>query len=326
MVDACDFLSIDKPVLQGAMGAVARHDLVVGVANAGGLGTLSYLPPEAFRHEMKRIEDSLEGRTFAANLLLPIIVKEHVEACLESRVPIVTLFYGFDENILRALKEAGKTVLFQVGSLEEASKVFAAGADGVIVQGYEAGGHVRGNERLADLLPAVKDAFPDHLVCGAGGIHDAQSAEACRNLGADAVAAGTRFLASPEAAAHTAYKERLIEASETVVTNLFGVGWRDPHRVVPNAAIKTWCQGGRDGPAWLPFLHFIIRMASKLSGPGGAADLTAQQTLGRPLYTPASLTPEMDASLVDVVALYAGECVKDIHDLQPVANTVDALA
>ena len=76
----------------------------------------------------------------------------------------------------------------------------------MIVQGYEAGGHIRGC--LEDLLPKIKNAFPDHVVCGAGGIYDHVSAEACRGLGADGVCSGTRFLASPEASAHTAYKNR----------------------------------------------------------------------------------------------------------------------
>ena len=163
-MDACDFLSIEKPVLQGAMGAVARHDLVVAVSRAGGLGTLSYLPPNMFKSELDRVRNSLGETTYAANLLLPIIEKAHVEACLESDVPIVSLFYGFDEKIIKALKDAGKIVLFQIGSLKEAQKVFAAGVDGVIVQGVEAGGHVRGKTPLADLLPQIKEMFPDKFV------------------------------------------------------------------------------------------------------------------------------------------------------------------
>ncbi|MEM6534259.1 MAG: nitronate monooxygenase [Pseudomonadota bacterium] len=326
MIDACDFLSIDKPVLQGAMGAVARHDLVVAASGAGGLGTLSYLPPAFFAAEMERIQDSLGKRRFAANLLMPIISKAHVEACLNSDVPIVTVFYGFNQNMVSALKEAGKIVLFQIGSLQEARKVIAAGADGVIVQGHEAGGHVRGKSRLADLLPQVRDAFPNKLVCGAGGIHDAESADACRALGADAVCAGTRFLASPEAVAHPAYKALLVDASRTVMTNLFGVGWRDPHRVVPNAAVEKWCDGeGRD-PAWMPILHGLTRIASKIGGSDGGAAMTARQTLSRPLYTPNALLPGMDEALLDVVALYAGECVQHIHALQGARETVAELA
>lgn len=325
-MDACDFLSIDKPVLQGAMGGVARHDLVVAVSKSGGLGTVSYLPPQMFADEMKQVEQSLSGTTFAANLLLPVITDVHVKACLDSSVPIVTLFYGFDQKIVSALKDAGKIVLFQVGSLDEAKRVIAAGADGVIAQGYEAGGHIRGKKRLSDLLSEIRSAFPQHLVCGAGGIHDGASADACRNLGADAVASGTRFLATPEAAAHPAYKQRLVEAAETVATNLFGVGWRDPHRVVPNEAVKKWCKPDGREPSWLSLVHAMTRVVAKLSSSDGSAALTAKQSLGRPLYTPASLSPEMPAEMIEVVAVYAGECVRDINDIRPARQIVEELA
>lgn len=326
MVDACDFLSIEKPVLQGAMGGIARHELVVSVSRAGGLGTLSYLPPNRFSTELGRVSESLNGRTFAANLLLPIISKEHVVACVQSDVPIVTLFYGFKQSVVSELKDAGKIVLFQVGSLEEAKRVVAAGCDGVIVQGYEAGGHVRGKERLADLLPRVREALPAKLVCGAGGIHDRQSADACRALGADAVCSGTRFLASFEASAHESYKKRLIDSSETVVTNLFGVGWRDPHRVIPNAAVRKWCKrDGRD-PAWLPIIHAFTRMLSRVSSSDGGARIAARQSLSSPLYTPSSLTPEMSDSMIEVVALYAGECVGHIDRLRSAEEIVSELA
>ena len=326
MIDACDFLSIEKPVLQGAMGAVARHDLVVAVSKGGGLGTLSYLPPEAFRKELAQIEDSLEGRAFAANLLMPIISKAHVEACLQSDVPIVSIFYGFSKAIVSALKDANKKVLFQVGSVDEAKLVVAKGADGVIVQGHEAGGHIRGTERLAILLPKVREALPNHLVIGAGGIHDAESAAACRSLGADAVCSGTRFLASPESAAHPSYKQRLISDSSTIVTRLFGVGWRDSHRVMANAATRKWLREDGNEPALLPAVHAVTRVLSRLAGGDGGAALTARQVLSRPLYTPSCLTVEMNEALLEVVALYAGECVREVRELQSAATTVARLS
>ena len=327
MVDTCDVLSIEKPVLQGAMGAVARYDLTAAVSRAGGLGTLSYLPPSFFEAELKRLEADLQGQTFAANLLMPIIEKRHVEACLNSAVPVVTFFYGFDQKILDAMKDSGKKVLFQIGSLEEARTVISAGADGVIAQGYEAGGHVRGTTPLAELLPQVKAAFPDHVVAGAGGVVDKATADACRALGADAVCAGTRFLASPEAAAHSAYKARILTAEDTVVTNLFGLGWRDPHRVIPNAATQKWLSDDGREPAWMPMLHGVANTLSKLAPPSdGGAAMTARQSLGRPLYTPNSLVPELDESKLELVALYAGAAVGQVKELWPAAKTVEELA
>ncbi len=314
------------------MGSVARHDLVVAVSKAGGLGTLSYLPPKLFINELLRIEQSLSDTTFAINLLMPVITRAHVEASLESSASVVTIFYGFDQEIVTALKEKGKTVLFQVGSLREAQKVVAAGADGVIAQGFEAGGHIRGSTRLNDLLPQIKDAMPGTFVAGAGGIHDSKSANACRANGADAVCSGTRFLASPEAAAHDAYKQRLIDADETVATNLFGLGWRDPHRVIVNGAVEKWCNSDGKEPMWLAPVHgmatIVRKVASTRGGEsgGGGPSFISKQNLGKPLYSPASLAPEMSAELIEVVALYAGECVKDVRDLRPAADTVDALA
>lgn len=326
MVDARDRLSIEKPVFQGAMGAVARYDLVVAVSEAGGLGTLSYLPAELFRTELNQVEERLSGTTFAVNLLMPLIERAHIDAVLESSVPIVTLFYGFDAKLVSALKAKGKIVLFQVGSLAEAKKVIAAGADGVIAQGFEAGGHIRGTDRLADLLPSIKDAFPDQIVAGAGGVHDKASADACRALGADAVASGTRFLASPEAAAHPVYKQKLLEADSTVATNLFGVGWRDPHRVIPNAAVEKWCKPDGREPGWLAPVHALTKIAAKFASSDGGRDMVMKQSVDRPLYTPASLMPGMPDELIEVTAIYAGECVRDIHGLVPAAETVAALS
>lgn len=326
MADICDFLSIDRPVLQAGMGGVSRADLVVAVAEAGGLGTLGYLPPAAFAHNLRRIEDALGGRAFAVNLLMPLVTRAHVAACLESRVPVVTVFFGLRPGLVRTLREAGKIVLFQVGSLAEARRCLAAGADGLIVQGVEAGGHVRGIAPLADLLPAVRDAFPDALVVGAGGIHDSATAQACRSLGADAVASGTRFLATPEAAAHDRYKRAVVEAAETVLTNLFGVGWRDPHRVIANAAVRKWCDAQGREPRWLAPLHRLTRPLAKLGSSDGGAAMAARQSLSVPLYTPSALTPEMPEDLFDVVALYAGQSTAGIKGLKPAAQVVSELA
>ena len=179
---------------------------------------------------------------------------------------------------------------------------------------------------MAVLLPKVREALPNHLVIGAGGIHDETSAARYRSFGADAVCSGTRFLASPESAAHPAYKQRLISDSSTIVTRLFGVGWRDPHRVMANAATGKWLRGDGSEPAWLPAVHSLTRILSKLAGGDGGAALTARQALSRPLYTPSCLTVEMNEELLEVVALYAGECVEEVRELQGAAKTVARLS
>jgi nitronate monooxygenase len=326
MVDACDRLSIEKPVLQAGMGDVARAMLVNAVAFAGGLGTLGYRAPEDFSDEIVRIKDALGKRSFAVNLLMPVITRSHVEACLSHKVPIVTIFYGFKQSLVDALKEAGIIVIFQVGSLHEARKVIRAGADGVIVQGFEAGGHIRGDTRLKDLLPRVREALRDKLVIGAGGIYDHQSAAACRALGADAVCSGTRFLMTPESHAHEAYKARLLNAAQTIVTRLFGIGWPAPHRVAPNGATQRWCDADGRFPAWLSVVQQMSRLASRLpNADKSLRKMIAGQSIGRPFFTPVLMTREMPVSMLEVLALYAGECVCHIHELKPAAEVVDDL-
>jgi hypothetical protein len=118
----------------------------------------------------------------------------------------------------------------------------------------------------------------------------------------------------------------LISDASTIVTNLFGVGWRDPHRVLANAATRKWLDASGDGPAWLPAAHALTRLLSKLLTCDGGAALTARQTVSRPLYTPNCLTVEMREELLEVVALYAGECVEHIQDLQSATTTVARLS
>ncbi len=326
-VDVRDMLSIERPVIQAAMGGVSRSELVTAVAKAGGLGSLGYLPPQLFDAEISQIREELDGRTYAVNLLLPLIGKAHVESCLRHKVPVVSLFFGYSQEIVDALKDNGSYVLFQVGSLEESHRAINGGADGLIVQGSEAGGHVRSTERLQAMLSRIKDDFPARLIAGAGGVHNRASADAVRALGADAVASGTRFLATPESCAHPAYKARLLSATDTVLTHLFGVGWRDPHRVVPNKAVSKWCSPDGREPAWLRPLHLVLRALSRVASSEAATrKMIESQTLSLPLYTPSSLELEMDEALLEVVALYAGECVREISSLKPAAELVCELS
>jgi nitronate monooxygenase len=137
--------------------------------------------------------------------------------------------------------------------------------------------------------------------------------------------AGTRFLMSEESGAHPEYKRRLIDADQTLLTELFGAGWPAPHRVIPNAATRRWLRGDVRGPAWL-------RAANRLTAPvlarvphGIQARLAASQTAGMPLLGPAAATAGGD-NLVEAGALYAGECVARIGDIRPAGELVRELA
>jgi NAD(P)H-dependent flavin oxidoreductase YrpB (nitropropane dioxygenase family) len=145
--------------------------------------------------------------------------------------------------------------------------------------------------------------------------------------GADAAVLGTRFLMTAESGAHEAYKRRLAGARETVLTELFGVGWANaPHRVVPNRATERWLRGDPRGPA-------AIRLANRLAGPlvglvpmERATTLTARQAPGIPFFGPSAPTAADPESLLDAAPLYAGESVARIDDVPPAAEVVARLS
>jgi nitronate monooxygenase len=321
-----DRLSLEYPVVQAGMGGgVAGSELASAVSCAGGLGTIGITSAERLEREIVRTRQRAAGRPFAVNLLMPLVRRAHVAACIRQKVPVVTFFYGFDAGYARALRSAGSLVSWQIGSVEEAEKVVQAGVDFLIVQGHEAGGHLRGTRRLAELLPRVRERFPELPLVASGGIWDRKSAEAATRLGADGVAAGTHFLLTEESRAHEAYKQRLLEADRTVATTLFSAGWLAPHRVVPNAALERWAPGG-EPPGWVNALNRLSQASAKLL-PLGREDLLIRlQSVERPFYSPACLLRGMDEKLVQVTPLYAGEAVSEMTCLCPVDAAVRELA
>jgi nitronate monooxygenase len=131
---------------------------------------------------------------------------------------------------------------------------------------------------------------------------------------------------SEESGAHAAYKARLSEARETVLTELFGVGWPAPHRVVSNAATRRWLRADPRGPRWLRAFHRATApLFSRVPVPLQLR-LAATQTPSRPLFGPAAATADGPASLVDAGPLYAGECIERIDDIRPARELVEALS
>lgn len=319
-------LGLRWPIVQAALGGgISTADLAIAVSRAGGLGTIGLMPENLFAAEIERAGEALGEIPFAANLLMPMMRRGHLQACLDRRVPVVSVFFGHDRRVLEALKAAGSYVIYQVGSKSEADAVVGDGADAVIVQGVEAGGHVRSTERLDVLLPEVRQAHPGIPVLAAGGIHDAASVRRARGLGADGVAVGTRFLLTPESNAHDAYKQRLVEAGDTLLTDLFGMGWNAPHRVVPNGATRRWCRGDARAPRWLSRFNTLAELPSRWLPLAAATSLVGMQRPALPLFSPSPLTRAMPAR-VEATPLYAGECVGRIGDIRPAAEIVRELA
>lgn len=326
-MDLRDRLSIERPIFQAGMGAgLAGSDLASSVSNAGGVGTVGFDYPEAFDKAIVRTKELAQGRPYAANLLLPFVRSAHVSSLVRHKVPIVSMFFGFNAGIIRRVKESGAYLIYQVGSEVEADRVVASGADALMVQGFEAGGHVRGSEPLAVILPKLREKFTNLPILAAGGIWDRTSAAEAIGLGADGVCCGTRFLMTHESRAHDAYKQHLVEAEKTIVTTLFGLGWPAPHRVVINAAVERWCDSGGEPKAGISAVNWLSQFGAKYIPEKVIYQLTLAQRVNRPFYSPSPLVVGMPQTNVGALCEYAGASVGKIKQIVPAKRVVEELA
>ena len=312
-------LGLEAPIVQAGMGGgLATHELAAAVSGAGGLGTIGILAPPDLRREIAAAR-ALGERRLAVNLLLPFARRAHFEAA--STADVVVTFWG------RPRRRTPKLWIHQCGSVEEALAACQAGADAVIAQGVEAGGHVRGTLPALDLLARTRDVLgAGYPVLSAGGVADAADVRARLDAGAEAVVCGTRFLMSEESGAHPAYKERLVEARETVLTELFGVGWPAPHRVIPNQATERWLRHDPRGPGWLRAVHSATAPLASRVPLALQVRLAGTQSANRPLFGPAAAIAGRPDNLVEAGPLYAGESVERIADLRPAGELVRELA
>jgi nitronate monooxygenase len=205
------------------MGPVSSPSLALAVAAAGGVGTIPAfgVPAEKLETLLSNLSSRAAG-VLAANFLTRDIDRDAVQAAA-SRVGIVDFFWSDPDPALVSLAhDAGALVSWQVGSAAEAQAAADAGCDVVVVQGTEAGGHVRGHSALLPLLSAVLDVT-DVPVLAAGGIGDGRALAAVLTAGADGARIGTRFIATIESGAHPDYKRAVLEAraGSTEITGAF---------------------------------------------------------------------------------------------------------
>jgi nitronate monooxygenase len=312
---AIEKLGVELPIVQAGMGGgVSGHRLAAAVSEAGGLGTVGHMSPDALRHEIAAAR-RLTDRPIAANLLLPFARAGHFEAASDGDV--VVTFWGTPR------RRTAKPWWHQCGSVEEANAAHAAGADAVIAQGVEAGGHVRGELPALELLARIRAAVPPGFpVLSAGGASEPSDVRERLDAGAAGVVCGTRFLLSDESGAHPEYKARAVAAQETVLTELFGAGWPAPHRVLPNAATARWLRRDRRGPAWMRAVHRGTAPLLSRVPESAQARLAAAQRPGLPLLGPTPPTGRSPQSLVEAGPLYAGECVSRIDSVLPAGDVV----
>lgn len=216
----CDMLGIRYPVFQGGMAWVADASLAAAVSNAGGLGLISSVNAgtEVVRNEVRKCRE-LTDKPFGVNIMLQAPNAAEIAAMVvEEGVKILTTGAGSPSQYMEMWKAAGIKVIPVVASVALALKMQSAGADAVVAEGAESGGHV-GELHTMALIPQIVDAL-DIPVIAAGGICDGRGAAAAFMLGADAIQVGTRFLAAEECTAHQVYKEKILKATDisTIVT------------------------------------------------------------------------------------------------------------
>jgi enoyl-[acyl-carrier protein] reductase II len=306
------------PVVAAGMAFIARAPLAAAVSAAGGLGTIgaSAMSPELLEAEIAAVR-AVTDRPFAVNIIPRFAGPELIAAA--AGVPVVTFFWDDpDPAWLETLHDAGTRVWFQVGSPAEAVAAVDAGADAVVAQGIEAGGHNRSVAGTMTLVPAVTDAVAVPVIA-AGGVADGRGLAAVLALGADGALLGTRFLMSAEADAAAAYRERIAAAGvgDTARNNVFGLEFPDATvRGLRTAIVAEY--EGRDHPA--PYAGLDPAELPVI----GATSMFGQEM---PLRRFNGFPPVAAATGdFDQMSLLAGETAGLIGDVRPAAEIVAAIA
>lgn len=236
-----ELLEIEYPIIQGGMAWVAEHRLAAAVSNAGGLGIIgaASAPPEVVREEIRKCKE-LTDRPFGVNIMLLNPNADEVAGIVvEEGVRVVTTGAGNPAKYMDLWKRADVKVLPVVASVAMAKMMERAGADGVVAEGMESGGHIGQTTTMA-LLPQVVDAVSVPVVA-AGGIADGRGLAAAFMLGAEAVQMGTRFVAAKESIVHENYKHQILKAKDidSVIT---GTSTGHPVRSLRNHMTREYLQ------------------------------------------------------------------------------------
>lgn len=241
-----ELLQIEYPVIQGGMAWVAEYHLAAAVSNAGGLGLIgaASAPPEVVREQIREAK-KLTDKPFGVNvMLLNPNAEEVAKIVIEEGVKVVTTGAGSPAKFMDAWKKAGVIVIPVVASVAMAKMMERAGADAVVAEGMESGGHI-GSQTTMTLVPQVVDAV-NIPVIAAGGIADGRGVAASMMLGAEGVQMGTRFVVAKESIVHPNYKERVIKARD-IDSEVTGQSTGHPIRVLRNQMTREYLKMEKEG-------------------------------------------------------------------------------
>ena len=303
------------PIFQAPIGGGSGPDLAVAVSSAGAMGAMALwpLPPEEARARVDRVRSATQ-KPFVVNYMLAVEPKS-LPAVLEAGAPNVLFSWGMPgKPLVASVRQAGAKLGIQVTSAESARAALDLGADYLVCQGTEAGGHVQASSALFDALPKVLDEAKQTPVVAAGGIGNGADIRKVLFAGASAAMLGTRFVATQECLAHQEYKQALVraDASQTVLTVCFEGGWPNaPHRVLRNGTFVRWEAAGCPPVGKRP----------------GEGDVVATRPDGRQVLRYASPYP-LQGSKGDQLLdspLYAGQGITAVRDIPPAGDLVHRL-
>jgi NAD(P)H-dependent flavin oxidoreductase YrpB (nitropropane dioxygenase family) len=307
---------LEAPIINAGMAFVAGPELASAVANAGGLGLLGgAMVPAPGLGAMIDATRTLTDRNFGVDLIGEFIEDQHIDVLIAEKVPVAVFFWSPPKAAqVKKLKRAGIAFWMQIGTVAEAREAVALGADAIIVQGSEAGGHNRAEGTLSTLFTSVRDAVPNIPLIAAGGISDGASMVAALLRGADAVLCGTRFLASKEADAHDDYKQRVLmaKAGGTAITTVFGPEWPgQPLRALRNEAIRI--SAGRE-----------LEALAEAQGQTIGTTVIGGQSMSVPRYSAILPTRNFDADL-EWACLTAGESAANIRSIESASDIIKTM-
>lgn len=241
-----ELLNIEAPVIQGGMAWVAEHCLAAAVSEAGGLGIIgaASAPAQWVREQIHLVKEKTE-KPFGVNIMLMSPYADEVaKVVVEEQVPVVTTGAGSPEKYMKMWKEAGIKVIPVVASVALAKRMERCGADALVAEGTEAGGHIGENTTMV-LVPQIADAVKIPVIA-AGGVADGRGMAAAFMLDAQGVQIGTRFVASVEAQVHENYKNYIVKAKD-IDSRVTGRSTGHPVRALRNQMTKLYLEKEQEG-------------------------------------------------------------------------------
>ena len=304
------------PIAQAPAGSIAGPELAIAVAEAGGMGALAltWTNPEQAAQYVRQARQATNG-AFMVNFALAFPPKS-LSAVLEAGAKIVSFSWGDPEPYLEQVKQAGAKWGVQVTNVPGAKRALELGADFLVCQGVEAGGHVQSAYPLRELLPRIVEVAGNAgqiPVLAAGGLATGQDIAQVLQMGAAGAVLGTRFVATKESRAHDVYKQRIAQATgdDTALTVCFDGGWPQAmHRVLRNTTLENWEAAGSPPVGKRP----------------GENEIVGATASGEPVFRYEDTAPRQGfTGDIDALCLYAGTGCGRINDIPSARDVVRLL-